>query len=125
MKHLSKEYYRYIHSVEWSIKRREALLYHGNKCKSCGTLEKLDVHHLTYERFKNELMKDLTILCRSCHNLTHAKLDDVKNWRPKPHKFKPNGNKKVKSKISKRIKLMELRRKSGYPMPYPSRFFFS
>lgn len=117
VKKLSKQYYKYIRSVEWSLKRKEALSHHGSKCKACGSNERLEVHHLTYERFGNELMKDLMILCRSCHELTHAKLDHVKNWRPKPHKFAPNGNKKVKSKIAKRRKLRELRRKAGYPMP--------
>lgn len=117
MKKLSKSYHKYINSPAWFLKRKEALSYHGAKCKSCGSREHLDVHHLTYERFGHEFMKDLTILCRSCHELTHEKLDDVKNWRPKPYKFGHNGNKKVKAKRAKKWKLRELRRKAGYPIP--------
>lgn len=107
-KKLDSNYFKYINSDAWFIKRSEALEFHGRKCKSCGSKNKLDVHHLTYERFGNELLKDLTILCRQCHELTHLKLNDANNWRPKkkfkyllPKNQKANVKLKMEKKLSK------------------------
>lgn len=72
-KHLSKEYKRYIASSKWYYKRMDALEFHGKKCKACGSVQKLDVHHLTYDRLGNEFLSDLIILCRPCHDEEHSK----------------------------------------------------
>jgi hypothetical protein len=62
------EYDQYIKSAQWRnisklIKGRA-----GNKCAHCGrSSSKLEVHHLTYERFGNERMTDLVALCQLCH----------------------------------------------------------
>lgn len=41
----------FIRSPLWNEIRLKALEFHGRKCNSCGSLENLEVHHKTYERF--------------------------------------------------------------------------
>lgn len=70
---LSDEYRRYIDSKQWKQKRKEAFAFHGRRCKSCRSVDYLEVHHLTYKRFTCENVEtDLMVLCRSCHNNKHA-----------------------------------------------------
>jgi 5-methylcytosine-specific restriction endonuclease McrA len=108
-KHLSKEYFKYINSPRWYYKRKEALEFHGKKCKLCGSTQNLDVHHLTYERFGKEFMADLMILCRPCHNEEHSKYKV--NSTPVLPKFVPKSfNKKTNRKLlrEKRIKMLKI-----------------
>jgi len=62
----------YLQSPLWKQIRKKALDKYGEvcfKCKERGT----DVHHLTYERAGgNELIEDLQVLCRGCHEAIHA-----------------------------------------------------
>ena len=39
-------------------------------CQMCGE-EGQHVHHMTYARFGNENLKDLQLLCESCHIKIH------------------------------------------------------
>lgn len=45
----------------------------GNVCSSCGSTDRLDVHHLTYKHHGDEVhhLADLSCVCRSCHNSIH------------------------------------------------------
>lgn len=61
------EYSKYIHSRTWKKKAKRRLEMDGYICQVCGK-EATDVHHLTYEHFKNEEMSDLVSLCRHCHD---------------------------------------------------------
>ena len=46
----------------------------GYRCEQCGARDRLDVHHLTYDRFGgDERMSDLRVLCRPCHNKAHGR----------------------------------------------------
>lgn len=63
----------YQRTQEWKIKRSRALVRAGNKCQLCSSVEKpLNAHHNTYERYGDELLKDLTVLCRACHKRYHG-----------------------------------------------------
>lgn len=66
------EYLAYLQSPEWQAKRVEALARAKNRCQVCNSTRRLDVHHRTYERFKDEHPDDLTVLCRPCHDLFHT-----------------------------------------------------
>jgi 5-methylcytosine-specific restriction endonuclease McrA len=44
---------------------------YGRFCKACGSKKNLHVHHVTYERFGNELLTDLLGLCYTCHKGVH------------------------------------------------------
>lgn len=62
-----RNYTEYLKSEEWRIKREQAFMFHGRKCKKCGSNKTLHVHHMTYIRLKNEIMEDFCILCNLCH----------------------------------------------------------
>ncbi len=65
------EYGRYIASRQWACKRDARKELDSHRCQTClhdGTVYRLEVHHKTYERFKNEdVEKDLITLCVQCH----------------------------------------------------------
>lgn len=72
-----KAYNAYINSHEWKALRKRCLDRSGNKCEECQADSApgypLHVHHLTYERFTQELISDLKVLCVDCHNATHGR----------------------------------------------------
>lgn len=69
------EYRAYLASPVWKAKRAEALAFYGcicNRCKGYGN----EVHHKTYVRVGGgELMEDLEVMCRECHNAHHRNHD--------------------------------------------------
>lgn len=76
----SKHAYRfvYLRSEKWDNVRLEALVAAQAKCRICG-FESVgnDAHHITYpESFWDTSVDDLVILCRPCHELTHAFLTE-------------------------------------------------
>ena len=57
----------YLYSEHWARKKRLKLTASNYTCQRCGSRSNLDVHHLTYERLGHELLRDLVVLCRTCH----------------------------------------------------------
>lgn len=43
----------------------------GHRCQTCGSTERLQVHHRTYLRRGREMSRDLMVLCEPCHKLFH------------------------------------------------------
>jgi len=69
-------YRAYLTTPAWKEKRKQALELYGCICSRCKQFGN-DVHHKTYERVGgDELMEDLEVLCRECHEAHHA-LDAV------------------------------------------------
>jgi 5-methylcytosine-specific restriction endonuclease McrA len=64
-------YDQYINSNLWKNKRQYALAHYGVRCEDCGSTYSLQVHHKTYINFGDEDIDDLSVLCRSCHDLKH------------------------------------------------------
>lgn len=65
---------KYMRSEEWQAIRDLKFSITGRQCEKCGALHQLDVHHLNYDRFGgDELMTDLQVLCRSCHEAVHGR----------------------------------------------------
>lgn len=65
-----EEYQQYINSPTWKQKRAAALERAQHRCQVCGFSKwsrKLEVHHLTYERFQRERPEDLMVVCVQCH----------------------------------------------------------
>lgn len=60
------EYERYIHSATWKEKAAERMDMDYHRCCVCGR-EATEVHHLTYDNFRNEHMEDLVSMCHKCH----------------------------------------------------------
>ena len=68
-----QKYNDYLRSDDWKHVRRLKLEFAGNRCERCGATDELHVHHLTYERFGNENLTDLQVLCKPCHNRAHGR----------------------------------------------------
>lgn len=84
------EYERYIHSAQWRQTADKRLEMDNHLCCVCGG-SATDVHHLTYDRFRNEAMDDLVSLCRKCHRQAESFYDPaVTSWAMDDNK--PNGN---------------------------------
>lgn len=67
-------YLEYIRSSRWrrSAARLGELAASGYRCRTCFAADfegaALEVHHRTYQRLGQELIGDLTTLCRECHH---------------------------------------------------------
>ena len=64
-------YQEYIRSAEWKRRAKQAIEHYGGKCAICGSKDRLEVHHKTYQRLGRERMKDLEVLCSGCHGIEH------------------------------------------------------
>lgn len=68
-------YNEYLKSDYWkkvsSVVKRNA----GFKCSQCGSMKRLEVHHLSYEHKGEEMnhLEDLVCLCHECHSKIHDK----------------------------------------------------
>lgn len=79
---MSKTYKQYIQSNEWKEKRN-LIISERKSCQKCGSVESLQVHHLTYDNLYDEASRDLILLCRKCHLREHAKMYRLKSDKPK------------------------------------------
>lgn len=50
--------------------REQALIRDSNKCLMCESSDKVEVHHIDYNK-KNSDIDNLMTLCKKCHGLTH------------------------------------------------------
>lgn len=66
-------YAEYLKTDHWAELRAQKLRSAKYRCQVCNTNQHiLDVHHRTYERRGRELLNDLTVLCRPCHERHHV-----------------------------------------------------
>jgi hypothetical protein len=63
----SMAYQNHIRSSQWRGTREVMFKLRGKKCEICGSSDRLELHHKTYERFGHELPSDLEILCKRHH----------------------------------------------------------
>lgn len=67
-------YARYMQSETWRDLRTLMLDIYGHRCAICSSPDELQVHHLTYDRFGgDELLTDLQVLCKTCHEDAHGR----------------------------------------------------
>ena len=77
--HQRRQAYRdYLKSDDWQHVRKIKLQFADHLCEQCrrpaSPGNPLDVHHLTYDRFGgDELLTDLQVLCRECHEAAHGR----------------------------------------------------
>jgi 5-methylcytosine-specific restriction endonuclease McrA len=78
---VESKYGRLLSLPHWKSKRNQILLRDGNKCRSCGSNNSLQVHHRQYHVSKKtgEFLfpwkyqnKYLITLCEKCHSAGHA-----------------------------------------------------
>jgi hypothetical protein len=70
---MSPSYHAYINGAEWRRRRDAKLSELGHRCQGCDETERLEVHHLTYDRLGRERMEDLMVLCHLCHAREHGR----------------------------------------------------
>lgn len=65
-------YREYLRAPEWRRTRAAALDRADHRCSlDRAHVDRLEVHHNTYDRLGAELASDLVVLCHSCHHLYH------------------------------------------------------
>ena len=74
-----KAYGEFIKSPYWRKVRKLVLKRDNNCCCSCGSMDNLHIHHLTYKHHFKELdnLDDLITLCKKCHNDIHGRINGV------------------------------------------------
>jgi 5-methylcytosine-specific restriction endonuclease McrA len=98
-----KEKYReYLESPEWQKRRKQALDHAEHRCQVCNSSKRLDVHHRTYERVERERPRDLTVLCRRCHEMFHGKGKVQLGESKRPKKRKQSQNQKKRAARQRR-----------------------
>jgi len=70
-------YAAYIDSPQWKKKARK-IKRKRNRCEVCGCRDRLQVHHLNYDRLGHERPDDLLVLCEDCHIALHTGLPQDK-----------------------------------------------
>lgn len=66
-------YADFLASSYWRRLRTRVLERDHHRCAECGSVERLVVHHLTYERLGRERLGDLVALCDGCHRRSHRR----------------------------------------------------
>ncbi len=67
------EHREYIMTPKWMSKRESVMRRAGHHCEGCGVYlgEKGQVHHKTYQNWKDEFLFELIYLCGECHQKVH------------------------------------------------------
>jgi hypothetical protein len=67
------EHDEYLQSREWREKRSLVMERCGGVCEGCRRAKATQVHHLSYEHWKDELLWELVAVCDNCHERAHTK----------------------------------------------------
>lgn len=57
----------YYSSEEWNVRRKMVFRRDGDICQCCLSATSTQIHHLSYEHFRNEPLFDLVSVCQPCH----------------------------------------------------------
>jgi len=66
-----KEHIAYIDSDDWKQMRKKVLKRDNYLCQGCLTAKATEVHHMTYQHWKEEFAWELYSVCRACHERYH------------------------------------------------------
>lgn len=66
------EHDAYLKTPKWRKKRAAVLLRAQGTCEGCAEAPATQVHHLTYDHWRDELLWELVAICDSCHARIHA-----------------------------------------------------
>lgn len=67
-----KKYVDYIKSRHWYNRRNRYWQTHTRACAACGTTQRIDLHHMVYEKYGEEPDANLIGLCRTHHEGYHT-----------------------------------------------------
>lgn len=65
-------YRQYLLTQHWKDIRLKKLASVDYKCEECKNGQELQVHHRTYINICREKLKDLQVLCSTCHKKQHT-----------------------------------------------------
>jgi 5-methylcytosine-specific restriction endonuclease McrA len=69
-----KEHSEYLQTSKWKAIRQKVFIRDNFICQGCLEAPASEVHHLTYDHWKDELMFELISVCYNCHhNKIHKK----------------------------------------------------
>lgn len=66
-----RKYYKYLKSKEWTDIKIDLYQTRGKKCEVCGSINRIEVHHVHYKNVFKEEPEDLILLCKNCHKKEH------------------------------------------------------
>ncbi len=108
------KYKAYITSIEWYTMKLDIIQLKGCKCEKCLEKKqpnKLQLHHITYDNLYYESLKDLMLLCETCHMKEHGIIKEKRIIKPKKNK-----SKLLLSEYNNKIKQNSINYQSGlYP----------
>lgn len=62
----------YYNSLELDKQKKTRIRYDHGRCQNCGSTNNLQVHHLRYNNYyKEDVKNDLKVLCKDCHQKIH------------------------------------------------------
>ena len=96
---IDSDYKKYLLSDEWRLKRGKVFAKRGRICERCKSKKDIQVHHKTYKNIYNEPLKDLEVLCKSCHMAHHENERSKKDSRSKKTTKRKYENQKPPKKI--------------------------
>ncbi len=84
-----EKYYDDLNDERWNRKREKILKRDGYKCRWCGSIDDLQVHHKYYNKYPDgsrvrawDYPDDaLIVLCRDCHEKYHSKYKNKSYYR--------------------------------------------
>lgn len=66
-------YAEYLRSPEWrAIKAKARKRPNFRKCYVCGSTERIDLHHMSYNTVGTTDLRNIRVLCRAHHEEVHA-----------------------------------------------------
>jgi hypothetical protein len=67
------DYAKYLRSDHWrAMREAKRAACPRVTCESCGSSDRLDLHHLVYRNLTDVTIADLRWVCRVCHDRIHA-----------------------------------------------------
>lgn len=94
------EYQVYLESEEFGKIRQRVFRRDGNCCKICGSIDNLQIHHLTYRHVYQERDYELICLCRKCHEIYHS-IDNYKKYADNKNSEEDEANNKESERLMK------------------------
>lgn len=104
-------YREYLQSNHWKkVKQRFWKSKLTKSCACCGTKTNLDLHHLTYKRIGCEKLNDFKLICRSCHNDTHA-IHKERNTNKKGSLSLRRAHRRIRTRVKRKKRKQEKQEK--------------
>lgn len=71
-----EEHNAYLQTPDWRRRRQAVMQRAHGFCEGCGKENATQVHHLSYEHWKEEFLWELVAICDDCHERIHPHMAD-------------------------------------------------